>query len=221
MRITGTADLAAPPERVFEALNDPAVLAATIPGCHALQQVAPDAYAMTVTAGVASVKGTYEGRVTLSEQDPPRSFRLRANGSGAPGSVDATVDVRLAQADGGGTRLDYDADAVVGGMVGGVGQRMITGVARKMAGQFFTAVDQVIASGVPVPAPAVPAPGAAAPAAAEAAAEGVVAPAAAPVPAPSSDTAPAWVVPAAVTTGAAAALAGVLLGWLLGRWSRR
>lgn len=211
MRISGTADLAAPPEKVFAALNDPTVLAATIPGCHALQQVSPDVYAMTVTAGVASIKGTYEGRVTLADQDPPTSFTLRASGSGAPGSVDATVAVKLAEK-GSGTHLEYDADAVVGGMVGGVGQRMLSGVSRRMAAQFFGAVDNVIAEGVPQAPPAavgVPAVEAAQPAAAAA----VVA---APAPA---DTAPAWLVPAAITTGALWALAGVALGWALGRRS--
>jgi carbon monoxide dehydrogenase subunit G len=214
MRISGTADLSAPPERVFAALNDPAVLAASIPGCHTLEQLSPDVYAMTVTAGVASIKGTYEGRVTLTDQQPPSSFTLRASGSGAPGSVDATVAVTLAE-QGGGTHLEYDADAVVGGMVGGVGQRMLSGVSRRMASQFFGTVDKVIAEGVPqAPAPApvgvptgglapAPVPAAAAPAAA--------------VPA---EVVPAWLVPAAISTGALWALAGVALGWLIGRRSR-
>lgn len=213
MRISGTADLAAPPAKVFEALNDPAVLAATIPGCRALQQVSPDVFAMTVTAGVASVKGTYEGRVTLADQEPPRSFRLRATGSGAPGSVDATVDVRLEE-QGGGTQLAYDADAVVAGMIGGVGQRMLSGVARRMAGQFFGAVDEVIARGLPAPTATgareeVPV--------ASPAAVGAVPFAGRAGP---GDAVPAWLVLAAIGTGAAWALGGVALGWVLGRRSR-
>lgn len=208
MRITGTAELAAAPDRVFEALNDPAVLAATIPGCQALQRVSGDTYAMTVTAGVASITGTYEGRVVLADQQPPHSFTLRASGSGAPGSVDATVGVRLAP-QGGGTRVEYDADAVVGGMVGGVGQRMLSGVSKRMAAQFFGSVDRVIAEGVPVQAPAAEAPVAA-----------VSAPAPAGATSAATDTVPAWVVPAAVTTGALWTLAGVVLGYVLGRRSR-
>lgn len=212
MKISGTADLAAPPEQVFAALNDPAVLAATIPGCHALEQVSPDVYAMTVTAGVASIKGTYEGRVTLADQRPPHSFTLRASGSGAPGNVDATVGVKLAE-QGSGTHLEYDADAVVGGMVGGVGQRMLSGVSRRMAAQFFGAVDTVIAEGVPV-----------SPATAPIAAADVVsvadpAPVATVASSSGADVAPAWLVPAAVTTGAIWALVGVGLGWVLGRRS--
>jgi uncharacterized protein len=141
MKVAGQATLHAPIERVFSALNDPAVLVRTIPGCQQLEATGPDAYAMTVTAGVASIKGTYAGTVQLAELQPPSSFVLRASGAGAPGTVSAEVAVRLTEQDGG-TRLDYDADAVVGGMVGGVGQRMLAGVAKKLAGEFFAAVDQ-------------------------------------------------------------------------------
>ncbi len=212
MRISGTADLAAPPEKVFAALNDPAVLAATIPGCHALRQVSSDVYAMTVTAGVASIKGTYEGRVTLADQQPPTSFTLRASGSGAPGSVDATVGVVLTE-QGTGTHVGYDADAVVGGMVGGVGQRMLAGVSRRMAAQFFGAVDTVIADGLPVAADEVPVV-----AAGEAPATTTAAPAV-PVAAapPAAQVVPAWLVPAAMGAGAFWTLVGVGLGWTLGR----
>jgi carbon monoxide dehydrogenase subunit G len=212
MRINGTAELSAPPERVFEALNDPEVLAATIPGCEALQRVSDDTYAMTVTAGVASIKGTYEGSVRLSEQHPPTSFTLRASGSGAPGSVDATVGVRLSER-AGGTLVEYDADAVVGGMVGGVGQRMLAGVSKRMAAQFFGAVDRVIEHGVPVPAAAVDG-------AAAAPVPAVSAPGGGPVVAPDDDRVPAWLVPAAVTSGALWALVGVGVGYVLGRRGR-
>ncbi len=208
MRINGTAELAAAPDRVFEALNDPAVLAATIPGCEALQRVSDDTYALTVTAGVASIKGTYEGRVVLSDQQPPHSFTLRASGSGAPGSVDATVGVRLAP-QGEGTRVEYDADAVVGGMVGGVGQRMLSGVSKRMAAQFFGSVDRVIAEGVPVQEQVqeqVPA--------------GPAATASAATASSATDTVPAWLVPAAIGATAAWVLGAVALGWALGRRSR-
>ena len=144
MKVTGSAVLNASPDAVFAALNDPLVLTRTIPGCNTLSALGEDRYAMSVTAGVASVKGTYEGQVALTDQQPPDSFVLRANGSGAPGTVDATVKVRLVSIGDGTTRLDYAADAVVGGMVGGVGQRMLSGVARRMAGQFFANVDDVL-----------------------------------------------------------------------------
>lgn len=155
MKVTGSATLHAPREKVWEALNDPAVLVRTIPGCQQLEEVGPDRYRMTITAGVASIKGTYQGDVSLSDQQQPGSFTLKASGAGAPGTVSADVKVTLAEADGD-TRLDYDADAIVGGVVGGVGQRVLSGVAKKTAGEFFKAVDDVLtgkAPAVPVPAP--------------------------------------------------------------------
>lgn len=153
MKVNGSATLNAPREKVWAALNDPAVLVRTIPGCLQLEEVGPDAYRMTITAGVASIKGTYQGDVALTDQDQPGAFTLRASGAGAPGTVSADVQVTLAE-EAGGTRLDYAADAVVGGMIGGVGQRVLSGVAKKTAGEFFKAVDDVLTGRTPtIPAP--------------------------------------------------------------------
>jgi carbon monoxide dehydrogenase subunit G len=143
MKVAGEAVLHAPIDKVWAALNDPAVLVRTIPGCERLEATGPDAYAMTVTAGVASIKGTYAGNVALSDQQQPNSFIMKASGAGGPGTVSADVKVALAEVDGN-TRLTYDADAIVGGVIGGVGQRMLTGVAKKMAGEFFGNVDDVL-----------------------------------------------------------------------------
>jgi uncharacterized protein len=154
VKVTGSATLHAPREQVWAALNDPAVLVRTIPGCHQLEEVGPDSYRMTLTAGVASIKGSYQGDVALTDQEQPGAFTLRASGAGAPGTVSADVRVILSEADAGTTRLEYDADAVVGGMIGGVGQRVLTGVAKKTAGEFFAAVDDVLTGKAPsVPAP--------------------------------------------------------------------
>lgn len=144
MKVTGRAVLNAPRERVWQALNDPAVLVRTIPGCQRLEALGDDAYAMTLTAGVASIKGVYSGEVTITDQVPPDTFVLKAKGSGTPGTVSASVLVSLAESADETTTLTYDADAVVGGMIGGVGQRMLTGVAKKTAGEFFSGVDDVL-----------------------------------------------------------------------------
>lgn len=152
MKLSGTAQLSAPPARVWVALNDPAVLARTIPGCQQLEETGPDAYKMTVTAGVASIKGTYLGQVRLADKNEPTSYVLHASGSGGPGTVSAECLVRLSP-DGEGTALSYDADAVIGGVIAGVGQRVLAGVAKKMAGQFFNAVDAELRGVVPVPKP--------------------------------------------------------------------
>src|SRR6476620_8007865 len=145
MKISGTAALKATPQQVWDAFHDPEVLARCLPGCESLTEVGPDEYAMTVTAGVAAIKGTYEGKVALLDPHHPERFTMKAQGAGGPGTVDADVVVRLTPSAAGGTDLTYDADAAVGGMIGGVGQRMLAGVTRKMAGQFFQAVDDDIA----------------------------------------------------------------------------
>ena len=155
MNLDGSAVLSAPPERVWSALTDPAVLARTIPGCLSLERAGEDRYAISVSAGVGAVRGTYAGEVRLSDLKPHASYVMHASGSGGPGSVRATVSINL-HPEGDSTTLTYSADAVVGGAVAGVGQRMITGVAKRMAGQFFAAVDAEL-TGAAVPAAPVPA----------------------------------------------------------------
>ncbi|HEU4900216.1 MAG TPA: carbon monoxide dehydrogenase subunit G, partial [Actinomycetota bacterium] len=147
MRIAGNATLRAPVEAVYEALRDPRVLVRTIPGCERLEEVGEEAYAMTVTAGVASVRGTYAGDVRLTDHRAPHGFVLRASGSGTPGTVTADVVVELSPGQDGTTDLTYNADATVGGMLGGVGQRLLTTVAKRTAGEFFTAVDDLLTGG--------------------------------------------------------------------------
>jgi uncharacterized protein len=213
MNITGTSVLAADRATVWQALNDPAVLVATIPGCQRLEALGEDAYKMTVAAGVGSIKGVYDGEVRLSDRQEPGSFRMRAQGAGAPGTIGADVTVTLAEAPEGGTHLTYAADAVVGGMIGGVGQRMLTGVSKKMAAEFFANVDTVLAGGT-TPAP---------PAAAEAlaaAGDGARRPAehgTAVSPSPGGGAAPApGTVFTAPTTAASKAKAGGAAGFALG-----
>jgi carbon monoxide dehydrogenase subunit G len=157
MKLAGEAVLHAPLDRVWTALRDPAVLVATIPGCERLVATGPDSYDMTVTAGVASIKGSYAGTVSLTDLPEPHTFQMLASGAGGPGTVNADVRVSLTQTGdaGSATLLRYDADAAVGGVIGGVGQRMLIGVAKKLAGEFFTGVDDLLtgkrpAAGVPV-----------------------------------------------------------------------
>ena len=217
MKINGSARVGAPVTRVWDALQDPAVLVRTIPGCQRLATVGTDTYDVTVTAGVASITGTYVGRVALSEPDPPRSFVLRAQGQGVPGTVDATVTVRLSQNDGA-TLIDYDADTVVGGMIGGVGQRMLGAAARKMAAEFFTAVERELIQPTPETQPAT----ASEPATSEAFAAGdtaAVRPGAvytAP-PRPSRPATDLLAVTTAFGAGGVVALLGVAVGYALAR----
>jgi carbon monoxide dehydrogenase subunit G len=237
VKVAGSAVIGIERDRVWAALQDPAVLVRTIPGCERLEECGPDTYRMTVNAGIASLKGVYQGEVALAEPSAPESFVLRARGQGAPGTVDATVLVRLSETDNG-TRVDYDADAVIGGMIGGVGQRMLGSVARKTAGEFFSAVEDhlrapaLVGEAVgepggepgaggprpPVPgegglhevAPREPWPGAAA----------VARPALYERPAKQHTETRPWVMLAAFGMGAGVALTGAAVGWLLGRGRR-
>lgn len=145
MRISGADTIDFPVATVWDALLDPQVLVSTIPGCERLEATGENAYAMTVTAGVASIRGTYSGSCTLSDLEPHESLVMTLQGSGAPGTIGATVEVRFEEVEQGVTRISYDADAVVGGMVGGVGQRMLTSVSKRMANEFFGNVASSIA----------------------------------------------------------------------------
>ncbi len=214
MKIAGEATLEAPREKVWDALLDPAVLVRTLPGAERLETVGENAYDMTINVGVAAIKGTYAGSCTLTDLNPHDSLVLSAQGAGAPGTIGAEVLVKFTDNGDGTTGLSYEADAVVGGMIGGVGQRMLTSVSRRMAGEFFGNVNALLTGAAPVEAPAGEG------AAAAPAAEGAAAPAT-----PGVFTAPPK--PAAAGTqkdfltgvlvGAGLVSLGVVLGAVVGR----
>jgi carbon monoxide dehydrogenase subunit G len=146
MKISGSNVVSQPVDKVWDAILDPRVLVATIPGCERLEETGDHQYAMTVTAGVAAIKGTYNGSCWLSDLRDRESLVMTLQGAGAPGTVDATVQVRFSEAAPGQTEISYEADAVVGGMVGGVGQRMLSSVSKRMAGEFFNNVGTAISA---------------------------------------------------------------------------
>ncbi|WP_327091072.1 carbon monoxide dehydrogenase subunit G [Nonomuraea sp. NBC_01738] len=220
MKVAGSAVLGIDRDRVWAALQDPEVLVRTIPGCERLEANGPDTYRMTVQAGVAAIKGLYHGEVGLAEPSPPESFVLRARGQGAPGTVDATVRIRLSE-EGGGTRVDYDAEAVVGGMIGGVGQRMLGSVAKRTAGEFFSAVERhlagaAVASGVAGGDLAPVTPGVVGASGGDAQPSGRVYEREV----REHTTTRPWVMLASFGMGAGVALTGVAIGWLFGRARR-
>jgi carbon monoxide dehydrogenase subunit G len=158
MKVAGEAVLNAPVENVWNALLDPSVLVRTIPGCERLEVTGENAYGMTVNAGVAAIRGTYAGTCELRHLEPLESLMLKAACAGAPGTIAADVMVGLTDNGDGTTLLRYDADAVVGGAIGGVGQRMLTSVSKRMAGEFFGNVEQVLNAPAAVGAPVLGAP---------------------------------------------------------------
>ena len=197
MKISGDHDFRASRQQVWDALNDPEILAATLPGARRLEPTGTDEYALTVDVGVGSVKGTYEGTFALTDKRERESCTVTATASGRPGSVTAVASMRLSD-DGQGARMSYEADANVTGPLAGVGQRLMGAAARRTTEQFLSALDERIVSGAP---------------AAAAAAE----PGAAIVPAAQAAPAGAKVIVASALGGFALALIGVAVG----RWTSR
>ncbi|HXG15233.1 MAG TPA: carbon monoxide dehydrogenase subunit G [Calidithermus sp.] len=143
MKIEGAHDIPAPRPQVWDAFLDPERLRRAIPGCETLEAVGPDEYRAVMKVGVAAVKGTFEGKVRLTDKKPPESYRMAVEGSGAPGFVRGETTVTLSEIEGG-TRVAYSADVQVGGLIAGVGQRMLGGVSKMMAEQFFSRMGQIL-----------------------------------------------------------------------------
>ena len=143
MKLEGSYDIPAPRDRVWAAFLDPEQLRQAIPGCEKLEALGNDEYKATMKVGVAAVKGTFEGKVRLSDKKPPESYKLSVEGSGAPGFIRGETLISLADADGG-TRVSFTADMQVGGLIAGVGQRMLGGVSKMMADQFFNRMSQLL-----------------------------------------------------------------------------
>ncbi|MBK6981181.1 MAG: carbon monoxide dehydrogenase subunit G [Betaproteobacteria bacterium] len=137
MQMKGEQLLPAPPERVWEALNDPEVIRDCVPGCESLERVSETEFHALLLAAIGPVKAKFTGKLTLSDLDPPRSYRMSFEGSGgATGFAKGSAEVTLAPAEAG-TRLCYAASVQVGGKLAQVGSRLIDGVAAKIAGDFF------------------------------------------------------------------------------------
>ncbi len=136
MKISGTYALPVPPERAYQMMQDPEVLASAIPGCQGLQKTGENEYQMKMVMALASLSGAFEGKVRITEQTPPTSFRLVVEGSGRIGFVKGDGVLRL-RAVNGGTEVTYEGDAQVGGTIAAIGQRLIDGTAKMMTKKFF------------------------------------------------------------------------------------
>jgi carbon monoxide dehydrogenase subunit G len=149
MEMTGEQIIALPQQRVWEGLNDPEVLKACIPGCESIERVSDTEYRVAMTAAVGPVKAKFSGKLLLSEVNPPTSYRLSFEGSGgAAGFGKGSAFVKLSP-DGAGTRLGYTVNAQVGGKLAQVGSRLIDGVARKMAEEFFQRFNEKLVGPAP------------------------------------------------------------------------
>ncbi len=166
MHLSGEYSIPAKRETVWEGLNDPTVLQQCIPGCEELEKVSDTEFTAKVTAKVGPVKAKFAGAVTLSDLDPPNSYRISGEGKGgAAGFGKGSAIVTLSDGDAPeSTLLKYEADASVGGKLAQIGARLVEGTAKKYADDFFTRFSAIVGTEAPVEAP--PAATAAAPSAA-------------------------------------------------------
>jgi carbon monoxide dehydrogenase subunit G len=143
LKIEGSYTFNAPREKVWEVLLDPKVMAQCMPGCENMNEIGPDQYEATMKVGVASVKGTYKGKVSIKDKLAPSHYVLSGEGSGGPGFMQGDVSIDLEENQGQ-TVLKYSTDAKVGGLIASIGQRMLNGVAKMMMDQFFKKVESFI-----------------------------------------------------------------------------
>jgi carbon monoxide dehydrogenase subunit G len=143
LKIEGSYTFNAPREKVWQVLLDPNIMAQCMPGCEKMSEIGPDQYEATMKVGVASVKGTYKGKVAIKEKQAPFHYVLSGEGSGGPGFMQGDVSIDLAE-NNGQTLLKYSTDAKVGGLIASIGQRMLNGVAKMMLDQFFKKIESFI-----------------------------------------------------------------------------
>ena len=155
MELQGSRVIAAPRAAVWQALNDPEVLKACIPGCQELDGSPAEGFTATVVQKVGPVKATFKGAVALEDVVEPESYRIVGEGKGgAAGFAKGAAKVALSDEADGATKLDYDVEAKVGGKLAQLGSRIIGGFAKSMADKFFARFQEIVEGGGEVPAEA-------------------------------------------------------------------
>jgi len=139
VKISGSYFLALPPEQAYQRLQDPEVLAGAMPGCESLDKIGPDEYRMKMKMALASLSGNFDGKVRITEQSPPKSFRLIVEGSGKVGFMKGEGLLKFTAKEAG-TEVSYEGDVQIGGTIAAVGQRLIDGTAKMMIRRFFDKV---------------------------------------------------------------------------------
>jgi len=131
-------------QRLWDLLMDPDFIKKSMPGCEELRAVEPDKYEAVMKVGVGSVKGTYKGKIEISEKDPASSYKLGAEGSGAAGFVKGGAVIRLTEESEGKILMHLQGEAQVGGPVARVGQRLLDAVSKWMVNEFFKQIEKPI-----------------------------------------------------------------------------
>ena len=145
MDMTGTQRIEAPREKVWAALNDPEILKQSIPGCEKIEKLSDTEMTATVVFKVGPVKATMNGKVTLSDLDPPKGYTITGEGSGgAAGFAKGGAKISLEE-DGTATNLNYEVKVEIAGKLAQLGSRLIESTAKKLAAEFFTKFSEAVA----------------------------------------------------------------------------
>lgn len=145
MKLTGQNEIAASPEVVWQALNDPEVLRQAMPGCESMEKISDTAFKATIVTKIGPIKAKFNGEVELQDLDPPNGYKLVGSGSGGSvGNAKGAATVKLTPQSGGGTLLIYDVEAVVTGKLAQLGARLINSTAKILAGKFFNSFEKIV-----------------------------------------------------------------------------
>ena len=138
--IGGNETIPAPVEALWTALNDPKVLTRCVPGCKSMIEIAPDAYKVDMQLKVAAVGGSFEGEISLSDKQPPQTCSIKVSGAGTLGHGNGIARFEIEPDGENGSRLIYKGTGEIGGLVAGVGQRILASVSKHLIGRFFVAL---------------------------------------------------------------------------------
>lgn len=138
--IGGNETFAVSKQQLWDALNDPDVLTRCIPGCKQMTEVAPDSYTVEMQLRVAAVGGSFEGAIALTDKVPPTTCNITVSGQGTLGNGKGEAKFDIVELDAGNVRLDYQGEGEIGGLVAGVGQRILKSVSKNLIGRFFKAL---------------------------------------------------------------------------------
>ena len=144
LELKGKHTLALGRQALWDMLNDPVVLAQAIPGCGKMDKIGEDMYEMSLKLQIASVGGSYAGKAAIVDKHPPERYRLQVEGQGSIGFAKGEASFELVADSPDATTVVYDGKADIGGMVAGVGNRMLSGVSKYLVGQFFKALEKQI-----------------------------------------------------------------------------
>ena len=143
MKLSGSYEFEAAPEKVWQVLTDPEALRGCIPGCDKMEALGNDEYAATVTISMGPIRSSFDAQVKMVDMQPFEHYKLVVEGNGPSGFVRGESEIKLTE-NGGKTTVDVDSDSSSGGLLARVGQRMIESFARSMMDRFFTCLQQSV-----------------------------------------------------------------------------